>query len=269
MLPVEYNYGIIEAAVKAGKPICIEKPIANNLENAHKIVDLARSTKVPVAILENWLFKAALKTVEPLMPQIGEVTSFNYTSTGPFNAKRKYIDTPWRAHPKHIGGYLSDGGVHQLAFLVDVLGEVESVSAHTKQLQKESGADDILFSSMKLKSGAIGTFTYGSAFGPVEKRGLFVIYGTKGSIIYNFSPADFKPYVIFNIGEGEKKIFVEFPDDSDGLIQEFKNFHEAVVKGDKSLVKGTPEIAFHHLAIIAAALESSKNDGSSIKVESC
>ena len=77
--------------------------------------------------------------------------------------------TGWRLKPEHIGGFLSDGGVHQLALLTEVLGDVESVSGLTQQLKEQSGTDDVLFSTLKTAKGAIGTFTYGSAFGATDK----------------------------------------------------------------------------------------------------
>ena len=75
---------------------------------------------------------------------------------------------------------LSDGGVHQLALLTEVLGDVESVSGLTQQLKEQSGTDDVLFSTLKTAKGAIGTFTYGSAFGATDKSTFFKIFGTNG-----------------------------------------------------------------------------------------
>ena len=95
--------------------------------------------------------------------------------------------TGWRLKPEHIGGFLSDGGVHQLALLTEVLGDVESVSGLTQQLKEQSGTDDVLFSTLKTAKGAIGTFTYGSAFGATDKSTFFKIFGTNGSATYDWS----------------------------------------------------------------------------------
>lgn len=273
LLPVENNLTIIEKALKAGKPIAIEKPIADNIENARKIVELTRKSDVPVLILENWLYHNALNVVKPKLKQIGKIVGFNFTATGPFYTNNKFLGTSWRAKPKHIGGYLSDGGVHQLAYVVDLLGEVDNISAHTTQVREESGTDDVWFSTLKLKSGAIGTFTYGSAFGAVDKSRKFVIYGDAGSIDFDFSPGNSKPFIKVSLGTtGENKkvetIEIDETDKSGGILTEFANFHEAVVKGDKSLLKGKPEVAFLHLAIVDAALKSSAKGGDAVKVES-
>lgn len=269
LLPVETNVAIIEKAIAAGKPVAIEKPIANSVENARRVVELAKSSAVPVLILENWLYHSALSVIKPKLKEIGKVVGFNYIATGPFNAANKYLATGWRAKPRHVGGYLSDGGVHQLAYLVDLLGEAETISAQTRQIREASGTDDILFSTLKLKSGAIGTFNYGSAFGPADKARRFIIYGDKGSVDFNFSPALPKPVVKVQVeGRDAEVLEIDESDNSNGVVAEFKNFYEAVKANDKSLLVSQPETTFHHLAIIDAALKSSANGGSAVKVES-
>lgn len=270
LLPVQSNLDITKLAIQYNKPLAFEKPIAANLSQAREIVQLSKSTDLPIMVLENWSFLSAIKILnEEVLPKIGEVVSFTYNSTGPWNDNNKYLNTSWRQNPEHIGGYLSDGGVHQLALLTDVLGPVESISALTKQLRAESGADDILFSTLKLKSNVIGTFTYGSAYGATDKALSFTIYGTNGSVVYDFSPTLPKPTITYqtgtSLGSASEKTVIEV-ENVDTFEEEFKNFAAAVVAKDKSLVNVTPEKAFHHLAIVAAALDSSKANGSSVTV---
>ena len=270
LLPVQSNVDIIRNAIKHEKPIVIEKPIAANMKQAREIVELASSTDLPIGILEQWAFFSSIGKLREILPQIGNIVSFTYKATGPWNANNKYLATAWRQNPEHIGGFLSDGGVHQLALLTEILGHVEYVSGHTRQVRKESGTDDILFSSLKLTSGVIGTFTYGSAFGATDKSTSLVIYADNGSVTYDFSPSLPKPTITYQTGanaqEASKKTVIEI-DEVNAIQEEFKNFASAVEAKDKSLVVVPPAKAFYHLAIIAAALESSKNNGSSVKVE--
>ncbi|CAI5760493.1 unnamed protein product [Candida verbasci] len=270
LLPVQFNLDAVKLSIEYNKPICFEKPIAANLSQAKEIVQLSKSTELPIMVLENWCYLKAITVLkEQVLPQIGEVVGFTYNATGPFNDTNKYLQTTWRQKPEHIGGYLSDGGVHQLALLTEVLGNVESISGLTKQLREESGTDDVLFSTLKMKNGVIGTFTYGSAFGATDKSTSFIIYGKNGSVNYDWSPGH-KPSIIYETGTSQgtrsKKKTIEF-EEVDTIEEEFKNFRDSVVKKDKSLVVVPPEKAFHHLAIIAAALNSSKQNGASVKIE--
>lgn len=271
LLPVQYNLDAIKLAIKHNKPICLEKPIAANMAQAKEIVQLSNSTDLPISILENWSYLKAIEVLKKeVLPKIGDIISYTYRSTGAWNEDNKYLATSWRQNPEHIGGFLSDGGVHQLALLTDVLGEVESVSGLTKQVREESGTDDILFSTLKMKSGVIGTFTYGSSFGATDKSSTFIIFGTNGSVEYNFSPSLSKPTITYQTGassqKASEKIVIEV-DENDTFVEEFTNFAEAVSKNDKSLVHVPASKAYHHLAIVAAALDSSAKNGDSVKVE--
>ncbi|OBA19621.1 NAD(P)-binding protein [Metschnikowia bicuspidata var. bicuspidata NRRL YB-4993] len=270
LLPVQNNVDIVKSAIKHNKPIMFEKPIAANMKQAREIVELAASTDLPIGILEQWAFFSSIAQMKDILSRIGNIQSFTYKATGPWNSNNKYLATAWRQKPEHIGGYLSDGGVHQLALLTEILGNVEYISGHTKQVRKESGTDDILFSTLKLTSGIIGTFTYGSAFGATEKSTSLIVYGDNGSITYDFSPSLPKPTITYQTGanalEASDKIVLQV-DEVNAIEEEFKNFATAVEAKDKSLVTVPPAKAFHHLAIIAAALESSQNNGSSVKVE--
>lgn len=270
LLPVQTNVDIIKTAIKYNKPIAVEKPIAANLDQAREIVKISSETDLPIGILEQWAFFHGITEVKKVLPKIGEVVSFTYRATGAWNANNKYLNTSWRQKPEHIGGFLSDGGVHQLALLTEILGPVASVSGLTKQIREQSGTDDILFSTFKLQSGVIGTFTYGSAFGATDKSTSLTIFGTEGSLVYDFSPTLKKPTITYQTGansqEASEKTVIEI-DEVDSVKEEFENFAAAVTAKDKGLVKVPPAKAFHHLAIVAAALESSLKDGTSVKVE--
>ncbi|SCU93969.1 LAMI_0E16226g1_1 [Lachancea mirantina] len=272
LLPAQFNATTVVKCVAANKPVILEKPIAATIAQAREIVKIAETTSVPVGIAENWLFLEVAKTVKKYLPKIGPLSAFTYNSTGPFIFHNKYLATSWRKNPEHIGGFLSDGGVHQLAFLVDILGEVHSVSAHTKQVRPQSGTDDVVFSTVRMKKNdLIGTFTYGSAFGSCEKSVFLKVYGLNGSLLVNLSEkrAPKVTVIIGDSAEADAKTeeFTVKEDGSFGVNAEFLNFYEAVSKKDKSLVKGSPRIAFHHLAIVAAFLESSAKNGDNVVIE--
>lgn len=272
MLPAQFNLCTVKKAVAAKKPIILEKPIAANLKQARELVKVAESTDIPVGIAENWLFLEVIAVAKKHLARIGPVVAFIHNSTGPFIADNKYLTTSWRQHPEHIGGFLSDGGVHQLALVISLVGEFDKVSALTRQVREQSGTDDIVFSTVSVKdSDVVGSFTYGSAFGATDKSVWLKIFGKSGSIMIDLSDKS-KPVVKVQTGEtketaGKEEVYPVKTDGTTGVKAEFLNFHEAVAKKDKTLYKGSPRTAFHHLACVAAFLESSSKNGNSVKVE--
>ncbi|CCE89351.1 uncharacterized protein TDEL_0A00190 [Torulaspora delbrueckii] len=272
LLPAQFNLATAQKAIAAGKPILMEKPIAATMEQARGLVKLSDSTDLPIGIAENWLYLSVIDIAKKHLARIGPIVGFTHNSTGPFVTQNKYLATTWRKTPEHIGGFLSDGGVHQLALVTDLVGNFDTVSAQTKQVRKESGTDDIVFSTVKIvDSDVIGTFTYGSAFGATDKSVYLKIYGLNGSVLIQLSDRK-KPYVRVQVGgsaetAGKEEIYPVEAEDSFGVNEEFKSFHEAVSNKDKSLYKGSPRVAFHHLACVAAFLESSSKSGDNVKVE--
>ena len=188
LLPVQFNLETIKKSFAAGKPVAIEKPISSNLEDAKKIVQLSRTSDLPLLILENVAYTKVVSQIKALLPKIGKPVTFLFQSTGPYTPS-KYHATGWRQKPEHVGGYLSDGGVHQIALITGILGPVESVSGRTTQLREVSGDVDTLNSLFNMKDGTFGTFTYGSYFGATKKESKFTILGTKRPMVILAVPA--------------------------------------------------------------------------------
>ncbi|CAI4702220.1 CPG_1a_G0043800.mRNA.1.CDS.1 [Saccharomyces cerevisiae] len=250
LLPVQFNVDIVEKAVKAGKPVLLEKPIAANLKQAKEIVKLADSTPIPIGVAENWLYLPCVKTAKEQIKKISPVIAFTHNSTGPFVTDNKYLATTWRQKPEHIGGiYLT-----------------------VEQVREASGADDIVFATVQLKDAdVIGSFTYGSAFGATEKSTFLKVYGKNGTVTIDLSDKR-NPVVKVRLGgsaedNSDEQILKIENDESFGVNSEFLNFHEAVSKKNKSLYLGTPRVVFHHLACVDAFLKSSAKNGDNVKVE--
>ncbi|KAL6927079.1 hypothetical protein ACO0SA_003369 [Hanseniaspora valbyensis] len=240
LVPNQFNLTYVELAVKYKKNIIMEKPVSATLEGCKKIYKLAQENPdIFIGVNENWLYLKAADLLRENLSKIGNIESFTYNSTGPFVSHNKY-GTAWRAHPEHIGGYLSDGGVHQLALLTEVLGPIAKISSLTKQIRKESG------------NNVIGTYTYSSAFGQTDKWVIFKIYGDNGSLFLNLSNKS-KPYIELNVGPNAE------------TVSEFKAMHDAIV--NKKAYRGSVQTCGHHLFIVGAILESSSKGGAMVNVE--
>lgn len=80
-----------------------------------------------------------------------------YNSTRPYNPNSPYHQTAWRQNPEHVGGYLSDGGVHDMAHLVPILGKFASVTGFATKRHKIHAVQDTLAFAVQLENNVVGT----------------------------------------------------------------------------------------------------------------
>ncbi|KAI9030169.1 hypothetical protein CLU79DRAFT_802665 [Phycomyces nitens] len=259
LLPVQYNLGIVEAAISAHKHIIFEKPIAHNIEDARKIVLAARKADTVVAVAENWGFHPLVVAVGKFVQDgnIGEIINFTYDSVRSYKPDSAYLSTSWRQTPQHPGGYLSDGGVHDMAHLLPILGKFQSVSAFATQRYEVHGAEDTMAVAAKLENGAVGVINFTYCAAGVTRQTL-AVHGTKGTIrLLNRDEVEFLDVS----GNPVDSTIVTKGFDLDAFSDvegEMANFHDVLRNGAKLAL--TPDDAFHHFAVIVAALESAKTE---------
>jgi predicted dehydrogenase len=138
-LPNALHCPITVAALKAGKHVYCEKPMANNGAESRKMVATAQATGKKLAIQLSTLFskeaKAAQRMIEAgVLGRVYHAKSSNYRRRG-----RCYVDgyaTPVFVQKEHAGGgAMADMGVYHLSLMLWLLGnpEVETVSGQTYQ----------------------------------------------------------------------------------------------------------------------------------------
>lgn len=266
LLPVQFNLEAVKLASKYNKNIFLEKPIAATLDQAKEILKIVESnSNFKLTILEHWCYFKSIEIIQKNLSKIGKIYSFTYSSTGQFNFNNKYLATSWRTKPEHVGGFLSDGGVHQLALLTGALGEIKSVCAKTRQIRELSGADDLAYTLMETDNGAIGTFTYGSSFGFTDKKNFIQILGDNGSIYYDFSPKSSDTIIVktggLNANDELITNEIKIEDEYRSTFREFQVIGNSIKNNNFDGILSTPKVTFHHLAIVDAIVKSSENNG--------
>lgn len=107
-------------AAAAGKPILVEKPIANTLEESDQMMEDARRASILLMVAENMHFRPALWEAARAIDRgdIGEPLYFKVTAGGMMRPGG------WKADAKLMGGgVLMDLGVHYIRALRMVMGE--------------------------------------------------------------------------------------------------------------------------------------------------
>jgi predicted dehydrogenase len=188
LVPIELNYQVSESVAKSGKDFICEKPMAPDMSQARKFLELTKKYKNKILIAENFRYNEENNKIKELVSsgKIGEVIYFirNNVSCFPCEmTKDTYAGTEWRQHPKFPGGAYLDGALHDLAAMRHIFGEVDCVQAFGKPQKEDFSPFKSVNANLLFKNGIIGQFTY-FPVGVESQKPLvgFRIFGTKGEI---------------------------------------------------------------------------------------
>ncbi len=149
------------AAMRAGKNVLCEKPVAMNTAEVVKMIATAKEAGVVFTVHQNRRWDKDFLTAKALMEsgKLGRVYSIQSRLHGSGGVMHG-----WRGDKKRGGGMLFDWGVHFLDQILFMLGfdQVDKVSAQLTPV-KTTDVDDYIFLSLRMKSGLnvrieIGTF---------------------------------------------------------------------------------------------------------------
>jgi predicted dehydrogenase len=179
------------AALKAGKHVLCEKPMATTLEDCEAMVQTARETGKYLMIGQNQrLAKAHIKARRLVEDgAIGEIISFR-TTFGHGGPETWSIDpgkNVWFFDKNRAAmGAMADLGVHKTDLIHFVTGQtVVETTARLGTLDKRDAegnlisVDDNAFCIYRLSGGAIGTMTASWTFYGEEDNST-ILYGTRG-----------------------------------------------------------------------------------------
>ena len=179
------------AALKAGKHVLCEKPMAVTLEECEAMVSAAKEAGKYLMIGQNQrLAKAHVKAKELIAAgAIGKVLTFRtiFGHGGPETWSVDPGKNVWFFDKsKAAMGAMADLGIHKTDLIQYILGEkiVETQAVLTTLDKRDAsgemiGVDDNAVCIYKMESGAIGTMTASWTYYGAEDN-TTVIYGTKG-----------------------------------------------------------------------------------------
>ena len=182
---------ICEKAFAAGKHVLLEKPMANTLEEADKMIAASEKAGKVLAVSENFRFEPAILKAKEIMDSgdigtpfmivvneyfwMAEITTINHA----YDWRRKLEG--------NAGGVLYDRGVHLAAMLNYLAGSVDTVYARCMNPQKYWEGDESSILTTTHKSGIVANYisTWNSLGLRWRDVPLFTVFGTEGSIVEN------------------------------------------------------------------------------------
>jgi predicted dehydrogenase len=247
VMPIETMPDIVEKALRSGKHVISEKPIAPDVATGKALLAVPRAAGQVWMLAENWRYEEAHSTAAKAIADgiIGKPITCSWSLFIDMSPSNKYYSTEWRRTGTFPGGFLLDGGVHHVAALRMILGEIESVAAYTAQMRPDLPPAETLSAALRFESGVIGSYTVTYAAGSAFPQPL-VIVGEKGSLKLDRSEVE-----IAVDGERTRHTFTY-----KGVDAELAAFAAAIQQGEPHL--NTPEAGLQDVAVAEAMLQSAE-----------
>ena len=198
LTPIHLNGPLALAALKAGKDVFLEKPMAHSYESGKALVDTAKLTGKRLWVLEQEVYNPRWQALKDLLSggEIGDLVYFDYIVHWPLDSKELnrggYGRTTWRIEPAYPLGAIFDGGHHQIALLSNLFGVPEWLFASGVQLRQEFGEYDHILIQLGYAQTLRGVFSHSAVLG--EVRNSFTIWGTKAALVVGDNELSVLPY---------------------------------------------------------------------------
>jgi len=197
------------SAMRAGKPVYVEKPMASSYRECEEMnrVSLETGMSLLVAYYRRNL-PYYLKVKEILdSGEIGKVISvYNRFCTSAQPQDSDPQNRPWRTQPEICGaGYFYDMACHTLDMLDFLLGEIVGANGQKNNSAGLYATEDTVTASFRFASGVVGCGEWAYAAPAITNCDEVVITGTNGSI--RFATFSFAPILVKTVYTQEKYSF--------------------------------------------------------------
>ncbi|MCU7552147.1 Gfo/Idh/MocA family oxidoreductase [Chitinophagaceae bacterium LB-8] len=175
-------------ALKKGKPVYVEKPMALDTDGARKMLEVAKETGVKLTVAhyrrEQPMF---LKVKEFLHKKaIGDIRFVNLRYWQPassYNLESEGIQ--WRVDPTIAGGGIfHDIAPHQIDLLLYYFGKVKEIKGFSINQAGLYKADDLVAGQMLFENGIIFNGSWCFTVAASERQDICEIIGSKGKIAF-------------------------------------------------------------------------------------
>jgi len=183
-------------AMKAGKPVYIEKPLAASYEDCARINRISELTGVSC-------FVAYYRRYLPYFLKVKQIIQSGAIGT-PANVQIRFSvpprdldyksngSLPWRLQPDIAGGgYFYDLAPHQLDLIQDIFGVITRAHGYCSNMAKLYKAEDTISACFYFENGLPGSGSWCFVGHQSAKEDRIEVIGEKGMLsfsVYNYSP---------------------------------------------------------------------------------
>lgn len=169
-------------AIKAGKHVIVEKPIALSTADADKMIAAAAEANVKLCVILQNRFNPPMRDIYDVVKsgKIGKLLLGNACVR--WYRPQSYYEDDWHGTWAMDGGALMNQSIHHIDALQWLIGDVDTVFAMTGTLAHDMEAEDTGVVVVRFKNGALGTIEGSTVTFPYNLEGSVAIFGERGSL---------------------------------------------------------------------------------------
>jgi predicted dehydrogenase len=241
-LPIHLNAHWVMKALRAGKHVLCEKPIAASVEEGRRLVrDAGRYDRV-FLVGENYFFTPHIETARSWIKKgaLGDVRLVEVGQLFLTTPDNKYAKTVWRKRPKHLGGFVADAGVHVANIVRESFGMPRNIRNLTALQNPRLPPLDTAVAVFSLESGALGVWRSCFSTRTSAEIPMLRVHGSRANLEIYYGRSEL-------VVHGRKPVVKSSREN--GFYHEFLHFASAVVGREK--LRFEPRAALADLELMA------------------
>lgn len=199
-------------AMKAGKPVYVEKPLAASYLDCQRVMRISRETGVPCFVAYYRRKLPYFNKVQELLQEgaIGKVVNVQIRfSVPPRDLDYNSTNLPWRVQRDIAGGgYFYDLAPHQLDLLQEFFGPIVHVSGFSANRGGLYQTEDTVSASFAFQDGMPGSGSWCFVGHESARTDQIELIGEKGRIcfsVFTYSP------IVLQTSQGKQEITIPNP----------------------------------------------------------
>ncbi|UOQ44184.1 Gfo/Idh/MocA family oxidoreductase [Halobacillus salinarum] len=170
-------------AMKKGKHVIIEKPLATTVKDASQIIQTARECRVKATVVHQNRFNQAIQTTRKALEKdrFGAL-SYGAASIRWHRSQGYYNQDAWRGTRKMADGALMNQGIHTIDLLIWMMGPVKRISGKVLTKLRNIEMEDIGTAIFEFESGAVAILDGTVTVYPDDLGASLHLFGEKGTV---------------------------------------------------------------------------------------